>query len=64
MGARADVREAVRYAIATRAPGGGFVLSLAGDIRRENACEGRVLGNLLAFIEAGHDFGQYSIRAE
>ena len=60
-GTAAEVREAVRTAIETCAPGGGFVLSLAGDIRSENACSEGVYENVMAFIEAGHEFGRYPL---
>jgi uroporphyrinogen decarboxylase len=61
LGTRAGVRDAVRHAIITCGPGGGFVLSLAGDIRRENTCDERVLDNVRAFVEAGREFGHYPI---
>jgi len=55
-GTPGDVREAVRKAISTAAPGGGFVLSTADSVWDED-CR----GNVMAFIEAGLEFGTYPI---
>lgn len=59
-GTREEVREAVREAIFTCAPGGGFVLSPSGNINPPNPC-GKAYDNVLTFIEAGHEFGRYPI---
>lgn len=56
MGTPGDVREAVRNAISIAAPGGGFVLSTADSVWNVNAGE-----NVMAFIEAGKEFGRYPI---
>ena len=52
-----DVREAVRYTVSAAAPGGGFVLSTADSVWEERAYD-----NVMAFIEAGLEFGKYPIQ--
>jgi len=51
-----DVREAVKHAVSVAAPGGGFVLSTADSIWDENARD-----NVMEFINAGLEFGTYSV---
>jgi len=51
-----EVREAVRSVISIAAPGGGFVLSTADSIWNEGCYD-----NVMAFIEAGLEFGRYPI---
>ncbi len=55
-GGASDVRQAVREAIRTAAPGGGFVLSTADSVWDTD-----VLDNVMAFIEAGLEFGRYPL---
>ena len=55
-GSPEEVREAVRYAVSIAAPGGGFVLSTADSIRNPD-----VFDNVMAFINAGHEFGEYPV---
>ena len=55
-GTTEEVREAVKSAISIAAPGGGFVLSTADSIWDPNAYD-----NVMAFIEAGLEFGKYPI---
>ncbi len=50
------VREAVREAISICAPGGGFVLSTADSVWDSGAYE-----NVMAFIEAGLEYGRYPL---
>lgn len=53
-GTPAQVRAAVRQAIADAAPGGGFILSSSNSIH--SSCNA---ANFIAMIEAGHEFGEY-----
>jgi hypothetical protein len=57
-GTPAQVREAVRTAISICAPGGGYVLAPAGGSFEtgDTASE-----NMMAFIEAGLEFGKYPL---
>jgi len=50
-GTPAEIREAVREAVAVGAPGGGFILSTADSIRPETRWE-----NVAAFFDAAHEF--------
>jgi hypothetical protein len=54
-GTKAEVREAVRRAIATCAPNGGYVLSTSGSIYNRDQ---RAYDNVMAFIQAGLEYGR------
>jgi uroporphyrinogen decarboxylase len=56
-GRPADVREAVRRAIADAAPGGGFILSSSNSIHSSCRAE-----NFVTMIRAGREFGKYPIQ--
>lgn len=51
-GTTEDVRQAVRQAIATAAPGGGFLVSSSNSIH--SSCKPE---NLVAMVQAAHEFG-------
>lgn len=53
-GTPAQVREAVRQAIADAAAGGGYILTSSNSIH--SSCDAR---NFIAMIEACHEFGRY-----
>ncbi len=50
------VRNAVREAIATAGPGGGYILGTADSIRETTPLE-----NVKAYFEAGREFGRYPL---
>ncbi|MEW6358568.1 MAG: uroporphyrinogen decarboxylase family protein [Planctomycetota bacterium] len=54
-GTEAEVREAVRQAIADAAAGGGYIVSSSNSIH--SSCNPR---NVLAMVKACHEFGAYS----
>jgi len=59
LGTQEEVREAVRTAIFTCAPGGGFVLSTSGSVYNSDK---RAYENVMTFIQAAHEFGKYPIQ--
>jgi uroporphyrinogen decarboxylase len=54
-GTPAEVREAVRQAIAEAAPGGGFIVSSSNSFH--SSCRPE---NLKAMVDATHEFGRYA----
>ena len=56
-GSEADVREAVRHAVATLAPGGGFVLASSSSIWLDTSWQ-----NVAAMLDEAHRVGRYPIR--
>jgi len=56
-GTPAQVRAAVRQAIADAAPGGGYILTSSNSIH--SGCRPE---NFIAMVRAGHEFGRYPLR--
>lgn len=54
-GSPSEVREAVRRAIAEAAPGGAFIVSSSNSIHSSCRAE-----NLVAMVQAAHEFGRYA----